>query len=83
MAKNDKPSAPAPATDVPVAAATAEATAPDPTAAPNAPPPAAPAEPATVAMVRAAPAFAGGPVTADVHPDEVGGWLASGWTVAK
>lgn len=33
----------------------------------------------TVKMVREVPAFPGGPVTADVHPDEVEGFSAAGW----
>ena len=35
--------------------------------------------PALVRMERDEPQFAGGPVTASVHPDEVGNWLAGGW----
>lgn len=33
----------------------------------------------TVKMVREVPDFPGGPVTADVHPDEVEGFNAAGW----
>lgn len=35
-----------------------------------------------VHMVREQPPFPGGPVTADVHPDEVENWRASGWVEA-
>lgn len=44
----------------------------EPTAAPT----------ATVKMVRETPMHAGGPVTADVHEDEVAGWLKAGWNKA-
>lgn len=37
---------------------------------------------ATVKMVRETPMHAGGPVTADVHEDEVAGWLKAGWNKA-
>lgn len=30
-------------------------------------------------MVRDEPEFLGGPLSADVHPDEVDNWLALGW----
>lgn len=30
-------------------------------------------------MVRGEPEFPGGPLSADVHPDEVDNWLALGW----
>lgn len=30
-------------------------------------------------MVRDEPEFPGGPLSADVHPDEVENWLALGW----
>ncbi len=33
----------------------------------------------TVAMRRAEPQFAGGPLTADVHPEEVANYTAAGW----
>jgi hypothetical protein len=39
-------------------------------------------EPETVAMERDAPALDGGPVTADVHPNEVNSWYAFGWRLA-
>ena len=32
-----------------------------------------------VIMVRDTPEFPGGPLSADVHPDEVGNWLALDW----
>ncbi|MCU6666090.1 hypothetical protein [Silvania hatchlandensis] len=32
-----------------------------------------------VVMVRDAPEFPGGPLSADVHPDEVDNWLALDW----
>lgn len=32
-----------------------------------------------VFMVRDAPEFPGGPLSADVHPDEVDNWLALDW----
>ena len=35
-----------------------------------------------VMMARSTPSFAGGPVTAQVHPDEVGNFEAGGWSVA-
>lgn len=38
-----------------------------------------PAAKKTVAMVRDEPMMEGGPVTADVHPDEVENWRAVGW----
>ncbi|HKX32092.1 MAG TPA: hypothetical protein VJ302_30680 [Blastocatellia bacterium] len=36
-----------------------------------------------VKMVRPQPQFPGGPITADVHPDEVANYLAGGWSVEK
>ncbi|HEY0684759.1 MAG TPA: hypothetical protein VGD45_20650 [Steroidobacter sp.] len=36
-------------------------------------------EPKLVKMKRSEPVHAGGPVTADVHPDEVDNWIAGGW----
>lgn len=33
----------------------------------------------TIRMRREEPAHEGGPTTADVHPDEVANWAASGW----
>ena len=35
--------------------------------------------PELVVMVRDAPEFPGGPLSADVHPDEVDNWLALDW----
>lgn len=35
----------------------------------------------TVKMRRDEPVYPGGPVTADVHPDEVDNWLKAGWIV--
>lgn len=40
------------------------------------------ATPTVVKMVRETPMHAGGPVTADVHEDEVAGWLKAGWNKA-
>lgn len=37
----------------------------------------------TVKMVRDEPAFKGGPVKADVHPDEVANMAKHGWVKAK
>lgn len=37
----------------------------------------------TVQMVRDEPQHAGGPVTADVHPDEVDSFASAGWTRKK
>lgn len=36
---------------------------------------------ATVKMRRDEPVYPGGPVTADVHPDEVDNWRKAGWIV--
>lgn len=36
----------------------------------------------TIPMERDAPTHAGGPVTADVHPEEVAHWEARGWRKA-
>lgn len=36
----------------------------------------------TVQMVRDEPQFPNGPVTADVHPDEVANWAVHGWRPA-
>lgn len=44
--------------------------------------PAAPEPATTVKMVREAPMHKGGPVTADVHSDEVDAWIKAGWTKA-
>lgn len=35
-----------------------------------------------VKMIREVPSHVNGPTTADVHPDEVSGWMAGGWKVA-
>ncbi|MFU2317799.1 hypothetical protein [Rahnella sp. PCH160] len=37
----------------------------------------------SVAMFRDEPEYAGGPVLADVHADEVTRWLDQGWRVAE
>lgn len=37
------------------------------------------AETVTLRMVRDVPAHPGGPVVADVHPDEVNAWSEQGW----
>ena len=34
-----------------------------------------------VVMVRDAPEFPGGPLSAEVHPDEVDNWLALDWSL--
>lgn len=34
-----------------------------------------------VSMVRSAEAAAGGPTSADVHPDQVAEWLSAGWKI--
>lgn len=34
-------------------------------------------------MVRDIPEFLGGPLSADVHPDEVDNWLALGWQLEE
>ena len=36
-------------------------------------------EPQLLIMVRDEPEFPGGPLSAEVHPDEVENWLALGW----
>jgi plasmid stabilization system protein ParE len=36
-----------------------------------------------VVMVRDAPEFPGGPLSADVHPDEVDNWLALDWRLEE
>lgn len=36
-----------------------------------------------VAMVRDTPEFPGGPLRADVHPDEVDNWLALDWRLEE
>lgn len=36
-----------------------------------------------VVMVRDAPEFPGGPLRADVHPDEVDNWLALDWRLEE
>lgn len=38
---------------------------------------------ALVVMVRDAPEFPGGPLSADVHPDEVDNWLALDWRLEE
>lgn len=43
----------------------------------------APAAVSTVAMQRDEPPHPGGPVTADVHPDEVDHYRAAGWRVTE
>lgn len=40
------------------------------------------AAPETLQMVRDEPQFPGGPVTADVHPDEVANFQRAGWRLA-
>ena len=37
----------------------------------------------TVKMVRATPQFPGGPVEADVHPDEVTNYASGGWQLTE
>lgn len=37
----------------------------------------------TLPMTRAEPIHPGGPVTADVHPDEVANYQAGGWRLAE
>ncbi|MGA9771639.1 MAG: hypothetical protein WBV94_21590 [Blastocatellia bacterium] len=37
----------------------------------------------TVRMTRSNPAHPGGPVEADVHPDEITNYAAGGWSVAE
>lgn len=39
--------------------------------------------PELVAMVRDAPEFPGGPLSAEVHPDEVDNWLALDWRLEE
>lgn len=36
-----------------------------------------------VGMLRDAPEFPGGPLSADVHPDEVDNWLALDWRLEE
>lgn len=36
-----------------------------------------------VVMVRDTPEFSGGPLSADVHPDEVDNWLALDWRLEE
>ncbi|RAZ53770.1 hypothetical protein DP194_21480 [Enterobacter hormaechei subsp. xiangfangensis] len=36
-----------------------------------------------VLMVRDTPEFSGGPLRADVHPDEVNNWLALDWRLEE
>lgn len=36
-----------------------------------------------VAMVRDTPEFPGGPLSAEVHPDEVDNWLALDWRLEE
>ncbi|HDT6063287.1 hypothetical protein L6E03_17680 [Enterobacter kobei] len=36
-----------------------------------------------VAMMRDTPEFPGGPLSADVHPDEVDNWLALDWRLEE
>lgn len=43
----------------------------------------APQETQLLIMVREVPEFPGGPLSADVHPDEVDNWRALGWQMEE